>query len=143
MTFQGFIGKIAHKDKIHEGLHEGIIPFDIWERVQLKLKDQRVERTAQTKRRHMLQGLIYDMDGTLYGPTFTSRHDRQYCYYISQNLSQNRNHPHGVMSRLPAHEIEMLIGKTVREEIKSMALPIIGRRNLVKSWKKTMGIAIN
>jgi site-specific DNA recombinase len=112
-----YIGKISHKDKIHEGLHEGIIPFDTWERTQLRLKDQRVERTAQTKRRYMLQGLVYDTEGTLYSPTYTKRHDRQYCYYISQNLAQNHNHPHGIMSRLPAHEIETLVEKTVREEI--------------------------
>ncbi len=115
---QAYIGKISHKGKIHEGLHEGIIPFDIWERTQLRLKDQRVERTAQTKRRHMLQGLVYDTEGTLYSPTFTKRHDRQYCYYISQNLAQNRNHPHGIMSRLPAHEIETLVGKTIRGKIR-------------------------
>jgi len=112
-----YIGKISHKGKIHEGLHEGIIPIDTWENVQLKMKDQRVERTAHTKRRHMLQGLLYDTEGALYSPTFTSRHDRQYCYYISQNLTQNRNHPHGIMSRLPAHEIETLVEKTIRDTI--------------------------
>lgn len=112
-----YIGKISHKGKIHEGLHEGIIPFNVWEKTQLRLKDQTVKRTTQTKRRYMLQGLVYDTDGTLYSPTFTRRHNRQYCYYISQNLSQNRNHPHGIMSRLPAHEIETLVEKTIREEI--------------------------
>jgi hypothetical protein len=112
-----YIGKISHKGKIHEGLHDGIIPFDIWEGTQLKLKNQRVERTVQIKRRHILQGLIYDTEGTVYSPVFTNRHDRQYCYYISQNLAQNRNHPNGIMSRLPAHEIETLAEKTIRTEI--------------------------
>ena len=37
-----YIGKISHKGKIHEGLHEGIIPLDTWERVQIKLKEQTV-----------------------------------------------------------------------------------------------------
>lgn len=112
-----YIGKISHKGKIHEGLHEGIIPPDIWEEVQAKLKEQAVARTEQTTHRQMLQGLIYDMDGVVYSPTFTKRHGRQYCYYISQNLLQDRDHPHGVMARLPAHEIEALIEKSVRNEI--------------------------
>ena len=29
-----YIGKISHKGKIHEGLHEGIIPVDLWQQVQ-------------------------------------------------------------------------------------------------------------
>lgn len=115
-----FIGKISHKGKIHEGLHDGIIPLDIWERVQTKLKEQAVARTEQTKERHMLQGLLHDTDGVVYSPTFTKRHGRQYRYYISQNLLQNRDHPNGVIARLPAHEIETLIETTIRNNIEKL-----------------------
>lgn len=116
-----YIGKISHKGKIHEGLHEGIIPFDIWERTQLKLKEQTVERTKQTKRSFMLQGLVYDIEGTLYGPVFTSRHDRQYCYYVSHNIKQDRYHPNKIMARLPGHDLETTVEKAVRQEIRKLA----------------------
>jgi DNA invertase Pin-like site-specific DNA recombinase len=112
-----YIGKISHKGKIHEGLHEGIIPLDIWEKVQAQLEEQRVERTQQTKGRHMLLGLLFDPDGVVYSPTFTKRHGRQYRYYVSQNRLQYRDHPNGLVARLPAHEIETVIEKTVRGEI--------------------------
>ncbi len=112
-----YIGKISHKGTIHEGLHDGIIPLDIWEQVQTKLKEQTVTRTKQTKGRHMLQGLLYDTNGILYGPTFTKRHGRQYRYYVSQNLLKNKGHPNEVMGRLPAHEIETLITTTIRNNI--------------------------
>ncbi len=115
-----YIGRISHKGKIYQGLHEGIIPFDIWERVQLKLKEQTVERTKQTKRRFMLQGLVYDIEGTLYGPVFTSRHDRQYCYYVSQNIKQDRDHPNNIMARLPGHDLETTIEKALRQEIRRL-----------------------
>ena len=115
-----YIGKISHKGKIHDGLHEGIIPLGIWEQVQTKLKDQTVARTEKTKGRHMLQGLMYDTDGIIYSPTFTKRHGKQYHYYISQNLLQNRGHPNGVMARLPAHEIETLIATTIRNNIEKL-----------------------
>ncbi len=115
-----YIGKISHKGKIYEGLHEGIIPLDIWEQVQTKLKDQTVARTEQTKQRHMLQGLLHDTDGIIYSPTFTKRHDKQYHYYVSQNLLQSRNHPNGAMARLPAHEIETLIETTIRNNIEKL-----------------------
>ncbi len=112
-----YIGKISHKGKIHEGLHEGIIAVDLWQQVQTQLRDQTVARTVRTKHRHMLQGLIFDPDGTVYSPTFTKRHGRQYRYYISQNLAQNRAHPYGIMSRLPAQEIETFIEAILRKEI--------------------------
>ena len=115
-----YIGKVSHKGKVYDGLHEGIIPLEIWERVQNRLKNQAVARTEATKKRHMLQGLLYDVDGVIYSPTFTKRHDKQYCYYISQNLVQNREHPHGVMARLPAHEIETLIERTMRNNIEKL-----------------------
>lgn len=56
----------------------------------------------------------------LYSPTFTKRHDRQYCYYISRSFAQNRDHPDGVMARLPAHEIEAVVEKAVRDQIKNL-----------------------
>ena len=116
-----YIGKISHKGKVYEGLHEGIIPLELWQTVQAQLRDQTVRRTGQTKHRHMLQGLLFDPDGTVYSPSFTKRHGLQYRYYISQNLAQNRNHPHGVMSRLPAQEIETLIENTLRKDLARLA----------------------
>lgn len=116
-----YIGKISHKGKIHEGLHEGIILPDIWQRVQQHLKDQTTERTESTRRRCMLQGLVYDMEGTLYGPAYTSRHDRQYCYYVSQNTLQDKNHPQGTMRRLPGHELETTVERAIRDRIRHLA----------------------
>lgn len=124
-----FIGKISHKGKIHEGLHQGIIPIDLWERVQIQLKEQTVARTRQTQHRHMLQGLLFDTEGTLYSPTFTKRHGRQYRYYISQNLIQNKDHPYGIMSRLPAQEIEGLVESTLRKEVGKLS-GVSGGRSL-------------
>ncbi len=69
---------------------------------------------------HILQGLIYDPDGVVYSPTFTRRHDRQYRYYISQNSLQYRAHPNGLISRLPAHEIETLVENAVRGDIRKL-----------------------
>lgn len=112
-----YIGKISHKGNIHEGLHESIISIDLWQQVQTQLKGQTVARTVRTKHRHMLQGLLFDPDGTIYTPTFTKRHGRQYRYYISQNLVQNQEHPYGIMSRLPAHEIETFIEAVLRKDI--------------------------
>lgn len=118
-----YIGKIRHKDKIHDGLHDGIIPPDIWDRVQSKLKDQAVNRTASTQRRYCLQGRIFDMDGTGFSPTFAKRHNREYCYYISQNFIKGQQRPDGSISRVPAHELETIVEQAIRERMVELLPP--------------------
>lgn len=118
-----YIGKIRHKDKIHDGLHDGIILPDIWDRVQNKLKDQAVNRTAPTQRRYCLQGRIFDMDGTGFSPTFTKRHNREYCYYISRNFIKRQQRPGGSISRVPAHELETIVEQTIRERVEELLPP--------------------
>ncbi len=112
-----YVGRISHKGKIHDGLHEGIVEQEVWQSVQKMLKDNAVNRSETVQSKHLLQGLIYDPDGTIYSPTYTKRHGRQYRYYISQNLLQYKDHPNGILARLPAHEIEALVEKTLRQEI--------------------------
>jgi len=49
-----------------------------------------------------------------------NKQGKQYRYYVSQNCVQNKNHPKGVISRLPAHEIETLILNALVAEIKDV-----------------------
>lgn len=112
-----YIGQIRHKDKIYDGNHDALIDENIWQAVQKKLQAKSNERTKRTRRRHVLQGLLFDPDDTLYTPSFTKRHGREYRYYISQNLLQYRDHPRGVIARLPAQEIEDLIEQNLRDNL--------------------------
>ena len=43
-----YIGKIVHKDKVYEVLHEGIIDEDVFEKVQTMLKENSIERKYET-----------------------------------------------------------------------------------------------
>ena len=137
-----YIGKIPHKDKTYEGLHDGIIDDEVWQAVQTKLQNNTVSRKQATEQRHILQGLIYDVDGTIYSPTYTKRHGRQYHYYISQNLLQYKDHPKGILARLPAHEIEKIVERTLRSEVKNLCKDLGGniRKHILKhqqeiSWR--------
>ena len=112
-----YIGKVKHKERTYDGLHEAIIDPEKWQQVQTVFVSNATERTETTKKRYLLTGLIFDPDGVPYSPTFTQRRDKQYCYYISQNLLQYRNHPKGLISRLPAHEIERVIELNLRKNI--------------------------
>lgn len=115
-----YIGKIQHKDKVHEGLHEGIIDYELWQKVQGMMNGNAVLRTEITQQKHVLQGLVFDYEGVPYTPVFTARHNRQYRYYVSQNLLQYKNHPKALIARLPSHEIEQFIDTAVRQHIPAM-----------------------
>ncbi len=115
-----YIGKIRHKDKIYEGQHEAIIPEDLWNEVQELLKNgggttRGISKPQQT---NLLKGILFDCDGIRYSPVRAKKGEKKaYRYYISQNLLQFRDHPKGVMARMPAHELEQTIGKTIRKDV--------------------------
>lgn len=115
-----YIGKIRHKDKIYEGQHKAIIPEDTWNAVQLQLKNQAAASQGHKKSRqiNLLKGLLFDSEETPYSPDYTKKKNGQiYRYYISQNLIQYRDHPKGIMARIPAHEIESTVGNSIQQNI--------------------------
>jgi site-specific DNA recombinase len=106
-----YAGHIRHKEIVYDGMHEGIIPKEKWQQVQDLLMDRACTVRGHKKQsiKSILKGKIFDADGVLYTPMRANKDGKQYRYYVSQNLVQNRNHPKGVISRLPAHEIETLV----------------------------------
>lgn len=118
-----YLGKIRHKDKIYEGQHERIIPEELWNNVQDSLKNGNATTRGITKpkQENLLKGLLFDCDGTRYTPSRAKKEDKKaYRYYISQNLLQFRDHPKGIMARLPAHELEQTVCHSLSENIYSI-----------------------
>ena len=119
-----YIGKVPHKEKSYEGLHKGIIDPDMWQAVQERLKQNTYIRQKRTIRKYVLKGLLYDLEGTIYSPVYTKRHNREYSYYISQNLLQYKNHPRGILARIPCHEIEKRVKESLRQETENICADI-------------------
>lgn len=117
-----YIGRIRHKDSSYEGQHEAIIPAELWQAVQDRLQTQASCAAGSRKSRdiNLLKGLLFDGDGTPYSPTYTTKGKQQYRYYISQNLVQYRNHPKGIMARLPAQGLEHTIEQAVRSQLQNI-----------------------
>lgn len=115
-----YIGKIAHKGKLHDGLHESILSSETWEETQALLKANAVEREIPSENINVLQGKLFDFEGRPYSPTYTLKAGKQYRYYLSQNLIQYKDHPKGLIARLPAHEIENSIGEALRSYIRGV-----------------------
>lgn len=115
-----YIGRIKHKDLSYDGLHEPIISQDTWDAVQFKLsRNASVARgDKKPSDNNFLKGILFDSEGTPYSPSYTSKGKKRYRYYISQNLLQYKDHPKGVVSRIPAHEIEAAVINAIRQNLK-------------------------
>jgi DNA invertase Pin-like site-specific DNA recombinase len=118
LTSPLYIGKVKHKEAVYEGQHEGIVDPDIWEAVQLRLQDRSVKprKSDYTRIDKLLSRKLFDCDGNIYTPSAsTMRGNKQYRYYISQNLTRPRNHPKHVIARIPAEQIEKIISNAVKD----------------------------
>src|SRR3546814_9680545 len=40
-------GKIVHKGNVHDGEHEAIVDEDLWERIQMQLRERSEEHTSE------------------------------------------------------------------------------------------------
>lgn len=91
-----YIGRIKHKDLVHEGQHQAIIDPDIWKQVQNLLAangfDHRTKKNAKSP--CLLAGLLAHEDGQLFSSRHTKTAGVRTHYYL---------HP---ACTLPAHEID-------------------------------------
>lgn len=112
-----YMGKIRYKNHIYDGQHESIIDTDTWYAVQNKLTTQATagRNLSSDKIDTLLKSRIFDCDGNRYTPCFTSKDNKRYRYYVSQNLLQYRDHPKHLIARIPAESLEQMITNTIKD----------------------------
>ncbi len=108
-----YIGKIVHKGVPYEGEHESIVPIELWEAVQAKLKANAPPRRGATNAAHyaMLRGLLTDPHGRIMVPTYACRHGRRHAYYETRKDLARPHHPPATRFRqsdLDRHLVEQL-----------------------------------
>ena len=103
-----YIGEVRHRDKWYPGEHRGIVPLELWQKVQAQLDSNLKTRRKRSRERasSLLTGLIEDAQGNRFTPSFTIKRGKHYRYYVSQNVVQNPGQPQTRNDRFPAHEIE-------------------------------------
>lgn len=105
-----YLGQIVHKRESHPGLHEAIIPQDLWDKVHAILAESPRKRAAHTRAETpaLLKGLLFGPDGAAFSPTHTRKNSKLYRYYVSQTVLK-----HGAGScpvgRVAAGEIEAAV----------------------------------
>lgn len=106
-----YLGKIVHKNKEYEGLHDAIISEELFNDVQNILKANAVERKHSTnaKTGSLLAGLLYDDKGNKMSPSYSNASNKLYRYYVSQAVKNPTDYEKGQITKISAGEIEKFI----------------------------------
>jgi hypothetical protein len=115
-----YIGEIVHRGEIHAGDHEPIVDRALFDAVQAKMAANNVEKRLILRGSpYLLTGLLFDSAGHRMTPSHTIKKGVRYRYYVSQALEQRRAAEAGVVGRVPAPDIEDLIGRAMAERLGS------------------------
>ncbi len=111
-----YAGRIVHKAATYEGQHEAIIDEEAWDTVQAMLADHTHARRSGAGAREpsLLAGLIRDASGNRLSPSHAVKKGVRYRYYVSQAVLQHRDLDAGQVVRIPAREIEEVVGAQIR-----------------------------
>ncbi|MDP8996455.1 MAG: recombinase family protein [Pseudomonadota bacterium] len=105
-----YIGEVRHHKQHFPGEHESILGKDLFESVQAELATRlnRKNRTTHSSDT-ILKGLIFDSNGNRMIPTHANKAGVRYRYYQSWVLAQGQKDKAGVVSRVPAQDIEQAV----------------------------------
>ena len=95
-----YIGEVVYRGEIHPGEHNPILDRALFDAVQLRLKEQAVERSAvRSSSPSLLAGHIFDDRMNAMTPTHANKRGVRYRYYVSHALLQGRASEAGSVAR--------------------------------------------
>lgn len=116
-----YAGRILHKDKVYSGQHPAIIDPDVWDKVQIMLKQkapyargQQVQATQPS----LLIRKLFDETGDRLTPSHSKKNGKRLRYYISHRLSKQSGEKDIAGWRLPAKPLEDQITQAVVNHIR-------------------------
>ena len=114
-----YAGRIRHKSQVYEGQHPAIIGPAVWEAVQTRLASEAAKgRGAATRAtRSPLAGKLFDESGDRLTPSHSRTRGKRLRYYISRRLVTDRRQRHPDAWRLPAEQLERLLGDLVQDTL--------------------------
>jgi site-specific DNA recombinase len=110
-------GEIVHNGHSHPGEHAPIIDQLLWDAVKAQLAANTAERNSGTRTRQpsLLAGMLFDGDGNRMTPTYATKKERRYRYYVSRPLITNDQTDGPAELRIPAGEIEQAVMSRLRQ----------------------------
>jgi site-specific DNA recombinase len=113
-----YIGEVVYRGQVHRGEHEPILNSALFAAVQGKFADQAVARRCRLRGPSAtLTGRLFDNRGNRMSPTHSNKGGARYRYYVSQAVLQRKPQPSGLVSRVPAAEIEALVVTALRKHL--------------------------
>jgi DNA invertase Pin-like site-specific DNA recombinase len=113
-----YIGEVAFKGETLPGEQPAIVDRELFEAVQIRLNEQiNNHKASRSKSEALLMGRIFDEHGHRMTPSHARKRGIKYRYYISSTLLQGQPEQAGIISRVPADEIESLVAKSVRDHL--------------------------
>jgi DNA invertase Pin-like site-specific DNA recombinase len=117
-----YIGEVVYKGEVFPGEQPAILDRDLFEAVQARLNAQRNNRPAvRTDSSSLLIGRIHDDRGNRMSPSHCRKQGIRYRYYVSSPLLHGQGARAGSVRRVPAGEIEALVGQAVRAHLGNTA----------------------
>jgi site-specific DNA recombinase len=110
-----YIGEVVYRGEVHRSEQEPIVDSALFQAVQAKLAARAVARRCRLRGSPaLLTGRVFDNRGNRMSPTHANKGGVRYRYYVSQAVLQGRPQPSGLVSRVPAAEIEALVITALR-----------------------------
>src|SRR5205823_10796120 len=110
------------RSDVHRGEHEPIVDSALFAAVQAKLAAAAVARRCRLRGSPaILSGRLFDHRGNRMSPTHSNKGGARYRYYVSQAALQRKPQPPGLVSRVPAAEIEALVLAALRNHLNGAA----------------------
>jgi site-specific DNA recombinase len=137
-----YIGEVVFKGEVLPGEQPAILDRDLFDAVQAKLNEQRNNQSvASDKSKALLIGRIYDDRGNRMSPSHVRKRGIKYRYYLSSPLLHGRPEHAGTVRRVPAAEVEALVGSAVREHLEDPTE--IADRDLIRNHVVRVEIQAN
>ena len=134
-----YLGEIIHKDKAYPGEHPPIIDRPLWDAVIKRLEDNTHDRESAVgvQEPSLLTGILFDGDGCRLTPSHAVKTGKRYRYYVSNTLMTGPRSAAPRGRRVPANDIETVVGKSIKNFLSSgaavlEALSAIGFENVSK-----------
>ncbi|MDI9849674.1 recombinase family protein [Rhodoblastus sp. 17X3] len=113
-----YIGKLRHKDQLHNGLHSAIVDREVWDRAQTRLAFQtQLRREAAKDELSFLAGKLFDDRGNRMGASFAAKGSRRWRYYVSRAALTGRTQDAGSIVRVSAPQIEAFVTGAVKKHM--------------------------
>ena len=117
-----YIGEVVYRGEVYRAEHEPILDLTLFEAVQGKLAAQAVARRCRLRgSRAILSGRLFDSFGNRMSPSHTNKSGVRYRYYVSQVVLQGKPQPAGLVSRVPAAEVEAFVVAALRNHLSASA----------------------